>query len=195
MKKSFILIAMLLVAFTAAAQDKKDQDPKERFFQARVKEMVYRLNITDEQKPEFVKVYRAYSAAMHEAVGQKPKREGVQKGENQQKEGNQAKPERRKITMEEAVKLEKGKVERQQKAQAVKLQYIDEFAKVLKPEQLVRFFGVEQQIQQKLNSRQQGRKPGVNGQRARGNRPQRPQGNRMQGNRQFGTDNEPAETD
>lgn len=195
MKKSFILIAMLLVAFTAAAQEKKDQDPKERFFQARVKEMVYRLNITDEQKPEFVKVYRAYSAAMHEAVGQKPKREGVQKGENQQKEGNQAKPERRKITMEEAVKLEKGKVERQQKAQAVKLQYIDEFAKVLKPEQLVRFFGVEQQIQQKLNSRQQGRKPGVNGQRARGNRPQRPQGNRMQGNRQLGTDNEPAETD
>ena len=195
MKKCFILIAMLLVAFTAAAQEKKDQDPKERFFQARVKEMVYRLNITDEQKPEFVKVYRAYSAAMHEAVGQKPKREGVQKGENQQKEGNQAKPERRKITMEEAVKLEKGKVERQQKAQAVKLQYIDEFAKVLKPEQLVRFFGVEQQIQQKLNSRQQGRKPGVNGQRARGNRPQRPQGNRMQGNRQLGTDNEPAETD
>ena len=195
MKKSFILIAMLLVAFTAAAQEKKDQDPKERFFQARVKEMVYRLNITDEQKPEFVKVYRSYSAAMHEAVGQKPKREGVQKGENQQKEGNQAKPERRKITMEEAVKLEKGKVERQQKAQAVKLQYIDEFAKVLKPEQLVRFFGVEQQIQQKLNSRQQGRKPGVNGQRARGNRPQRPQGNRMQGNRQLGTDNEPADTD
>ena len=195
MKKSFILIAMLLVAFTAAAQEKKDQDPKERFFQARVKEMVYRLNITDEQKSEFVKVYRAYSAAMHEAVGQKPKREGVQKGENQQKEGNQAKPERKKITMEEAVKLEKGKVERQQKAQAVKLQYIDEFAKVLKPEQLVRFFGVEQQIQQKLNSRQQGRKPGVNGQRARGNRPQRPQGNRMQGNRQLGTDNGPAETD
>lgn len=195
MKKSFILIAMLLVAFTAAAQEKKDQDPKERFFQARVKEMVYRLNITDEQKPEFVKVYRAYSAAMHEAIGQKPKREGMQRGENKQKDGNQAKPERRKITMEEAVKLEKGKVERQQKAQAVKLQYIDEFAKVLKPEQLVRFFGVEQQIQQKLNSRQQGRKPGVNGQRARGNRPQRPQGNRMQGNRQLGTDNEPAETD
>ena len=195
MKKSFILIAMLLVAFTAAAQEKKDQDPKERFFQARVKEMVYRLNITDEQKPEFVKVYRAYSAAMHEAIGQKPKREGMQRGENKQKDGNQAKPERRKIMMEEAVKLEKGKVERQQKAQAVKLQYIDEFAKVLKPEQLVRFFGVEQQIQQKLNSRQQGRKPGVNGQRARGNRPQRPQGNRMQGNRQLGTDNEPAETD
>ena len=195
MKKSFILIAMLLVAFTAAAQEKKDQDPKERFFQARVKEMVYRLNITDEQKPEFVKVYRAYSAAMHEAIGQKPKREGMQRGENRQKEGNQAKPERRKITMEEAVKLEKGKVERQQKAQAVKLQYIDEFAKVLKPEQLVRFFGVEQQIQQKLNSRQQGRKPGMNGQRARGHRPQRPQGNRMQGNRQLGTDNEPAETE
>ena len=51
MKKSFILIAMLLVAFTAAAQEKKDQDPKERFFQPREKDMVYRLNITEEQKP------------------------------------------------------------------------------------------------------------------------------------------------
>ena len=58
MKKSLFFIAMMLVAFTAYAQDKKDQDPKEKFFQARVKEMVFRLKITDEQKPEFEKVYK-----------------------------------------------------------------------------------------------------------------------------------------
>ena len=179
MKRSLILIAMVLVAFTAYAQDKKDQNPKERFFQARVKEMVYRLNITDEQKPEFVKVYRAYSEAMREAMGPMPKRDGMKKGERPKADASQAKPERKKITKEEAVKMEKAKVERQMKAQEVKLQYIDEFAKVLEPEQLVRFSGVEQQIQQKLRTRQQGKgRPGMqggrpNGQR-HGNRPQRP---------------------
>ena len=67
MKKSLIFIAMLLVSFTMAAQDGKKEDMKEKFFQAKVKEMVYRLDITDEQKPEFVKVYRAYTDAMREA--------------------------------------------------------------------------------------------------------------------------------
>ena len=82
------------------------------------------------------------------------------------------------ITMEEAVKLEKGKVERQQKAQAVKLQYIDEFAKVLEADQLVRLYSVENQIQQKLHSRQQGR----GGQGMRGGRPNGPRpGNRPGG--------------
>ena len=179
MKRSLILIAMMLVAFTAYAQDKKDQDPKERFFQARVKEMVYRLNITDEQKPEFVKVYKAYSDAMREAMGPMPKRDGMKKSERPKADASQAKPERKKITKEEAVKMEKAKVERQMNAQEVKLKYIDEFAKVLEPEQLVRFSGVEQQIQQKLRTRQQGKgRPGMqggrpNGQR-QGNRPQRP---------------------
>ncbi len=170
MKRSLIFIAMMLVAFTAYAQDKKDQDPKEKFFQARVKEMVYRLNITDEQKPEFVNVYRAYSEAMREAMGPMPKRDGMKKGEKPQAKADKAKPERKKITKEEAVKMEKAKVERQMKAQEVKLQYIDEFAKVLEPEQLVRFFNVEQQIQQKLHSRQQGR-PGMKGGRPNGQRP------------------------
>ena len=145
---------MMLVAFTAYAQDKKDQDPKEKFFQARVKEMVYRLNITDEQKPEFVKIYRAYSEAMREAMGTMPKRDGMKKGERPKADASQAKPERKKITKEEAVKMEKAKVERQMKAQEVKLQYIDEFAKVL----------------EKLHSRQQGR-PGMKGGRPNGQRP------------------------
>ena len=70
MKKSLIFIAMLLVSFTMAAQDNGNREEmKEKFFQAKVKEMVYRLDITDEQKPEFVKVYRAYTDAMREAFG------------------------------------------------------------------------------------------------------------------------------
>ena len=197
MKKSLFFIAMMLVAFTAYAQDKKDQDPKEKFFQARVKEMVFRLKITDEQKPEFEKVYKAYTEAVRQAVGaqERPvqRREGVaqspegqsrkpgdrtQKDKNQKSSADQARPERKKLTKEEAVKLEKGKIERQQKLQEVKLQYIDEFAKVLETDQLVRLYAVENQIQQKLHSRQQGR----GGQGMKGGRPNGPRpGNRHNG--------------
>lgn len=183
MKKSFIIIAMLLVSFTMAAQEKKDQNPGERFFQAKVREMVYRLNITDEQKQEFVKVYKAYTNAMKEAYGEgrpMPPRDGMKKGEKPQKDvANAPKPQRKQMSKEEAVKFEKEKVERQQRVQAVKLQYIDELAKVLDADQLSRFFNVENQIQQKLRNKQQGKgRPGMPGQKpsrpAKGQRPQRP---------------------
>ena len=197
MKKSLFFIAMMLVAFTAYAQDKKDQDPKEKFFQARVKEMVFRLKITDEQKPEFEKVYKAYTEAVRQAVGaqerpvsraERPSRkpgDRTQKNKNQKSSADQARPERKKLTKEEAVKLEKGKIERQQKLQDVKLQYLDEFAKVLEADQLVRLYSVENQIQQKLHSRQQGR----GGQGMRGGRPNGPR----PGNRQGGSGPEDGE--
>lgn len=183
MKKCLFFIAMMLVAFTAYAQDKKDQDPKEKFFQARVKEMVFRLKITDEQKPEFEKVYKAYTEAVRQAVGaqERPVRkpgDRTQKDKNQKSSADQARPERKKLTKEEAIKIEKSKIERQQKLQEVKLQYIDEFAKVLEADQLVRLYSVENQIQQKLHSRQQGR----GGQGMRGGRPNGPRpGNRHNG--------------
>ena len=182
MKKSLILIAVLIVAFSASAQEKKEGNPQERFFQAKVREMVYRLNITDEQKPEFVKVYRAYTDEMRQAYGEgRPQRPApkndIKKGEKPEKtaakpDGNEkAKPERKKLTKEEVVKIEKEKVERQQRVQAVKAKYIDELAAVLDANQLARFFKVEQQIQQKLRSRQQGRgKPGMKGNRPQGQR-------------------------
>ena len=88
MKKSLFFIAMLLVSFTMAAQDKGNREEmKEKFFQAKVKEMVYRLDITDEQKPEFVKVYKAYTEDMREAFGEgmpnrpMPPKGGMKKGE------------------------------------------------------------------------------------------------------------------
>ena len=190
MKRSLIFIAMMLVAFTAYAQDKKDQDPKEKFFQARVKEMVFRLKITDEQKPEFEKVYKAYTEAVRQAVGaqerpvrraERPSRkpgDRMQKDNKQNTSPAQTRPEGRKLTKEEAIKIEKSKIERQQKLQEVKLQYLDEFAKVLEADQLVRLYSVENQIQQKLHSRQQGR----GGQGMRGGRPNGPRpGNRPGG--------------
>ena len=174
---------MLLVSFTMAAQNKGNREEmKEKFFQAKVKEMVYRLDITDEQKPEFVKVYKAYTEDMREAFGEgmpnrpMPPKGGMKKGEKPQANPAEAKPERKQLTMEEVVKIEKDKVARQQRVQAVKLQYIDEFAKVLDAKQLSRFFAVEAQMQNKLRAKQQGAhhgkgmRPG-NGQRPQGPRP------------------------
>ena len=177
MKKSLIFIAMLLVSFTMAAQDGKKEDMKEKFFQAKVKEMGYRLDITDEQKPEFVKVYRAYTDAMREAFGEgrpnrpMPPKGEVKKGEKPQANQAEAKPERKQLTTEEVVKMEKEKAERQQRVQAVKLQYIDEFAKVLDAKQLSRFFNVEAQIQNKLRTKQQGARNGKGMRPGNGPRP------------------------
>ena len=178
MKKSLIFIAMLLVSFTMAAQDKGNREEmKEKFFQAKVKEMVYRLDITDEQKPEFVKVYRAYTDAIKEAYGEgrpsrpMPPKGGMKKGEKPQADQAEAKPERKQHTTEEVVKIEKEKIERQQRVQAVKLHYIDEFAKVLDAKQLSRFFNVEAQIQNKLRSKQQGARNGKGMRPGNGPRP------------------------
>lgn len=180
MKKSLFFIAMLLVSFTMAAQDGKKEEMKEKFFQAKVKEMVYRLDITDEQKPEFVKVYKSYTEAMKEAFGEgmpdrpMPPRGGMKKGEKPQGNPDEAKPERKQLSKEEVVKIEKDKVARQQRVQAVKLQYIDEFAKVLDAKQLSRFFAVESQIQNKLRARQQGARHGKGMRPGNGPHPQGP---------------------
>lgn len=178
MKKSLIFIAMLLVSFTMVAQDKGNREEmKEKFFQTKVKEMVYRLDITDEQKPEFVKVYRAYTDAMREAYGEgKPNRPmppkgGMKKGEKPQADQAGVKSERKQLTTEEVVKMEKEKVERQQRIQAVKLQYIDKFAKVLDAKQLSRFFNVEAQIQNKLRAKQHGARNGKGMRPGKGHRP------------------------
>ena len=178
MKKSLFFIAMLLVSFTMAAQDNGNREEmKEKFFQAKVKEMVYRLDITDEQKPEFVKVYRAYTDAIKEAYGEgrpsrpMPPKGGMKKGEKPQADQAEAKPERKQLTTEEVVKIEKEKIERQQRVQAVKLQYIDEFAKVLDAKQLSRFFNVEAQIQNKLRAKQQGARHGKGMRPGNGPRP------------------------
>ncbi|MBR5907608.1 MAG: hypothetical protein IKZ50_04370 [Bacteroidales bacterium] len=150
MKKYFIFIAMLLVSFTMTAQNQKGEDAKEKFFQAKVREMVYRLNITDEQKPEFVKVYRSYTDAMRKAFG----------------EGKPGARPQKPQTKEESVKMEKEKVARQQRVQEVKLAYIDELAKVLDADQLSRFFNIESQIQNKLRNKQnKGHRPGMKGPR------------------------------
>lgn len=125
---------VMATAMTVTAQSQRADTVNQRVFDAKVREMVYHLNITEEQKPKFVDIYREYTQEMIAAWGehQRP-----------------AKPE----TTDEAVALQKRRLERQQRAQAIRLRYIDEFATVLTPTQLNRFFEVENKIQKKLKAR------------------------------------------
>ena len=128
-------MVLLFSTMTISAQAHHRADTlNQRYFEAKLREMVYRLNITDEQKPTFVSIYRRYSEEMIAAWGehQRPSRP---------------------TTTDEAAVMQKRRMERQQRAQAIRMRYVDEFAKVLNASQLNRFFDVENDIQKKLQSR------------------------------------------
>lgn len=134
MKQFLFSVLFVLSALTVSAQDNKAADMNERFFEAKVRELVYRVKISDEQKPKFVNIYRRYCDDMRAAWGERKK---------------PTKP----ANDEEAVAKQKQKMERQLRAQAVRVKYVDEFSTVLTPKQVSMFYAVDSQIQQKLKAR------------------------------------------
>ena len=139
MKKIVITLIAGLAALTAFAQE-KGEDMSQRFFDAKIREFVYMLEITDAQKPDFVAVYKLYNDEMRATIGKKEK------------------PDKRPDTPEAAAAAVKSRLENQNKAQEVRIKYVDQFAKVLEPKQLLRLYDVEAQIQHKLMDRQNGPK-------------------------------------
>lgn len=137
MKRMLIPILLCLVSLPAICQEKAE-DVNNRFFDAKIREFVYRLELTDSQRDAFIPIYKRYSDEMRAAVG--VRQQGREKAE----------------TSEEAAARTKEHIERQQRAQAVRLKYVDEFASVLSPVQLSRLFEVENQIQRKLMSYKKG---------------------------------------
>lgn len=119
---------------TIIASAQNVQKINERYFQAKVSELVLRLEMSDNQKTKFVPVYRRYSEEMRQIVGvrQQPSKT---------------------LTDEERLELIKRKMQRQQQAQAIRIKYIDEFSKFLSASQVSRFFEVESEIQKKLMER------------------------------------------
>ena len=160
MKKIALTLLLMLPAFLAGAQDKKEEINQD-FFDAKLREYVYELNITDQQKPAFIEVLKRYDDEMHATMG-KPE-----------------KPSEKPATSEDAAKRIKARLENQQKALAVRVKYVDEFAKVLNPDQLGRLFEVEGKIQKKLLERKNhnhGHPGNGNGNgRGRGRRAEAPQ--------------------
>lgn len=133
MKKIILMFILCISTLTMNAQQ-KNHNFNERLFNAKLAEIVYRLNITDEQKTKFEPIYRRYNEEMIAAWGER----------RQPQKPN---------TSEESAQLTKRRMERQQRAQAVRLKYVDEFAKVLDAKQMNRFFDVESDIQARLKAR------------------------------------------
>lgn len=161
MKQMILAIVLLLSTLSVSAQNTKNDSIQEKFFNAKVRELVYRLNITDEQKTKFVPIYRRYNEEMralwHNArmkMCPKPgdKKEACEK-KDFKKEAKQHKHQPQIGTSAEVAAAKKKQIELQQKAQNIEMKYLDEFAKVLDGHQLNRFFDVEKRIQKKLMER------------------------------------------
>lgn len=137
MKKIMIVMWLaLLVGLNATAGEANDGSLNERFYQAKLRELVYRLHITEAQQAKFEPMYRQYCEEMT-ALWAERKRP-IQP-----------------TTSSKAADIEKRRMEMQQRAQGIRMKYIDKFATVLTAKQVEKFFDVESAIQKKLRERQE----------------------------------------
>jgi len=147
MKQIIFSALLLLTSLSVAAQNAKNDSINEKFFNAKVRELTYRLDIKDDQKAKFVSVYRRYNDEMRAAWGGPRMKKGTKKTDAQKKDAQ------RKRTSADVAAAQKRKIELQQKAQNVQMKYLDEFAKVLDAKQMSKFYEVESKIQKKLMER------------------------------------------
>ena len=131
-KRILIIMLLALTSLTAMA----DSSLNERLYQAKVRELVYRLHITDEQKAKFEPIYRSYCEEMAALWASR-------------------KAPLKPSTSSDAAAIAKRKMEMQQRAQGIRMKYIDKLATVLNTNQIDRFFEVESIIQKKLKERRE----------------------------------------
>ena len=134
MKKILILMVLTLGCLVAQAGENGKASLNERFYQAKLHEMVYRLHITVEQQKKFEPIYREYCEEMTDLWADRKR---------------PIKP----STSTDAAAIAKRKMEMQQRAQGIRMKYIDRLATVLNASQVERFFEVESIIQKKLKER------------------------------------------
>ncbi len=144
-------LAILLCLASVAAMAQHATTFNQRLFDAKMAEMAYRLKLTDKQVADFRPVYEQYNKDMIAAWGA-PR--------------TQLQPK----TSSDASAQIKKRLERQQRAQEVRIRYTDRFATILNAEQLKQFFQVENGIQKRLHERKAraGRKGAGHGPRKQG---------------------------
>ncbi len=152
MKRFTLAILLCLASVAAMAQSTTFN---QRLFDAKMAEMAYRLKLTDKQTADFRPVYEQYNKDMIAAWGEPC----IQ---------SKTKPQ----TSNEASAQIKKRMERQKRAQEVRIRYTDRFAAILNAEQLKQFFQVENGIQKRLHDRKAraGRKGAGHGPRQQGRR-------------------------
>lgn len=127
MTRILLFVFSLMFSLSAVGQGSLN----ERLFQAKVRELVVRLHISEAQRHKFVPVYRRYSEEMLALWNSGGGRRGAASVTEQTK---------RRMLL-------------QQQAQGIRMKYVDELATVLTPTQVERFFEVESIIQKKLMER------------------------------------------
>ena len=173
MKKTLLLMLMLLVTSRAAAQKPSD-DFAHRLFEARLAEVCLRLDLTDEVKEKFAPIYEQYCNDMQalrpkqqkppkmnpdgkdmQKKPGKPHPNGGGMDKPHPKDGGMDKPHRGEADMTDAEKLKgiKDRMEAQHRAQEIRLAYLEKFSTILSDNQLVKFYEVEDDIQRKLHER------------------------------------------
>ncbi len=167
MRQIALSIMLMFVALTATAQDKKGEALNEKFFDARVGELVYRLDMTEEQKTKFTPIYRRYTEEMLSVMGPHKKGDWKKKGDKklgdkkqgEKKVGNdkdgETRQQRKQLTEEEKLNRMKLRMEKQKQAQDIRLKYLDEFSKILTAKQVNKLYEVENKMQKKLKDRRQ----------------------------------------
>ena len=134
MKKIFIIMIVALISITGMAQSSNNGSLNERLYKAKVRELVYRLHITPKQQKKFEPIYRDYCEEMTDLWNDRKR---------------PIKP----SSSSDAAAIAKRKMEMQQRAQGIRMKYIDRFATVLNANQVNRFYEVESIIQKKLKQR------------------------------------------
>ena len=132
--KIMLLMVVMLIGLTSVANDGNNGSLNERLYKAKVRELVYRLHITDDQQKKFEPIYRSYCEEMSELWASRKR---------------PIKP----STSGNAAAIAKRKMEMQQRAQGIRMKYIDKLATVLNADQVGRFFEVESIIQKKLKEK------------------------------------------
>lgn len=144
MKKIMIMAIMLVAAVTAVAQDKNGEDMENRLFDAKLREMVYRLKLTDDQKAKFEPLYRDYDAQMRQTATPRDYKKDKKRAQDDN------------VTVEQEAAKIKERLTGQKKAVDIRLTFVDKFATVLDAKQLRQFFQVEKKMQEKLRHNPRG---------------------------------------
>lgn len=164
--KKIILLFLLLSAFGKTfAQERGTRDFDKRLFQARLAEVCYRLNLSDEVKEKFAPIYEQYCSELH-ALSPKsaqPKMHSPEAGKPKRPDmpsskGGKALPPKHKSERNDAERVKdiKHRLEAQHLMQELRLSYLEKFGEVLTDKQLVAFYEVEEDIQRKLHQRAMG---------------------------------------
>lgn len=138
MKKAILLFATMAATValnTVAKTDKQDSDEqqtRQKFLEAKVEHMTKKLQLSDEQKTQFVPLYKEYNQAMREVMPAMNER---------QEPTDDVKTEANRI---------KQRLEGHKKAIDVQIKYVDRFANVLTAKQLHQFLKIERTIHNKV---------------------------------------------